>query len=71
MSARPWRTTEGFFTPLAEALSCDGGRPRGGILCECKRIELEQAVGGRDEREVVAIDRKLLAEADYGPVDFK
>ena len=28
-------------------------------------------VGGRNEREVVANDRRLLAEADYGRVDFK
>jgi hypothetical protein len=30
-----------------------------------------EVVGGRNEREVVAIDRKLLAEVDYGPDDFK
>jgi len=30
-----------------------------------------EVVGGRNEREVVAIDRKLLAEADYGPDDFE
>jgi hypothetical protein len=28
-------------------------------------------VGGRNERAVVPIDRKRLAEADYGRVDFK
>ena len=30
-----------------------------------------EVVGGRNEREVVAIDRKLLAETDYGAVDFE
>ena len=38
---------------------------------ECKRLGQGKLGGGRDERDVVAIDRKLLAEADYGPVDFK
>jgi len=31
----------------------------------------KDVISGRNESEVVAIDRKLLAEADYGPVDFK
>ena len=31
----------------------------------------QEVVGGRNEREVVAIDRELLAEADYGAVDFE
>jgi hypothetical protein len=30
-----------------------------------------EVVGGRNERAVVPIDRKRLAEADYGRVDFK
>jgi hypothetical protein len=30
-----------------------------------------EVAGGRNERAVVPIDRKLLAEADYGRVDFK
>jgi hypothetical protein len=30
-----------------------------------------EVVGGRDEREVVVIDRKLLAEAGYEPDDFE
>jgi hypothetical protein len=30
-----------------------------------------KVVGGRDEREVVANDRRLLAEADYERGDFK
>ena len=38
----------------------------------CKQmVGKKDVISGRDEREVVAIERKLLAEADYGPVDFK
>jgi len=35
------------------------------------RLGPEEVVGGRAVLEVVAIDRKLLAEADYGPDDFE
>ncbi len=34
-------------------------------------VVTKEAVSGRNEREVVAIDRELLAEADYGAVDFE
>jgi hypothetical protein len=34
-------------------------------------VGIGEFVGGRNERAVVPIDRKPLAEADYGRVDFK
>ncbi len=34
-------------------------------------VGIGEVVGGRDEREVVAIDRELLAEADCGPDDIE
>ena len=36
-----------------------------------KRLGPEEVVGGRHEREVVAIDQWLLANAGYWPDDFK
>ncbi len=35
------------------------------------RLGPEEVVGGRVVLEVVVIDRKLLAQADYGRLDFK
>ena len=36
-----------------------------------QKVGTEKVGGGRNEREVVANDRRLLAEADYERVDFK
>ena len=47
-----------------------GGRPEAESVCK-QMVGKKDVISGRDEREVVAIERKLLAEADYGPVDFK
>jgi len=45
-------------------------RPEAESVCK-QMVGKKDVISGRAMLEVVAIERKLLAKADYGPVDFE
>ncbi len=46
-----------------------GSRPEAESVCK-QMVGKKDVISGRNKSQVVAIDRKLLAEAEYGPFDF-
>jgi hypothetical protein len=54
-----------------EVASAMEAGPEGRILCECKRIGLEQVVGGRGVPETCSINGAFLAKAGYRSDDLE